>query len=149
MEKDELIGKLELHNLQDIDSYNLTEMYLKIYLRLGTLRHNLGVLQSRADQLKRKTGASVFVGDSHELHIEGTPQTDKTKLTPLLELIPPEDLVREGAVVMAHKETIDVPDKWNLTRLKPFRKYGKKINEIIESCYIGSKDKYTIKSRRK
>ena len=142
-------NKINLHDLENMDSYALAEEYNKTYEKFKTVEKNLGVLQARADQLSRETGATVFVGDTHELHITQNLKTDKTKLTPLLELIPPEDLIREGAVVLAHKETIDVPDKWNLTRLKPFAKYGKKISQIIESCYIGGANKYTLKLRRK
>lgn len=142
-------NEIKLHDLQNISSYDLAEMYNKTFQKFQAIRHNLGVLQARADQLSRETGASVFVGDSHELHIKPNLKTDKTKLTPLLELVPPEDLIREGAVVLAHKETIDVPDKWNLTRLKPFKKYGKKISDIIDSCYIGGSNSYKLKLRRK
>ena len=43
--------QINLHDLENMDSYALAEEYNKTYEKFKTVEKNLGVLQARADQL--------------------------------------------------------------------------------------------------
>ena len=62
------------------------------------------------------------------------PKYDPGVLRRVFEYVQVTDLTDAGAYTSEHLET--VPDKWNMTKLKPFAKYHGNINGIIEDAKI-------------
>lgn len=68
-------------------------------------------------------------------------------LTPLLELLPEEELTAAGAYTPAHQQTITVTATWNVTKLKPFSKRGAAIQAVIEAARIEGGPQLRIQER--
>ena len=79
----------------------------------------------------KETNAEQIVNDSHTVTRKERVSYDHNILTPLLELIPMEELESSGAFVP--ESTKVIPAKFNVTKLKTFSKRGGAIKSLIES----------------
>ena len=93
----------------------------------------------------RETNAEQIVNDSHTVTKKERVSYDQNTLTPLLELIPMEELESSGAFVP--ESTKVIPAKFNLTKLKTFSKRGGAIKSLIESSKFI--DKTTLQNKEK
>ena len=93
----------------------------------------------------REANAEQIVNDSHTVTKKERVSYDQNTLTPLLELIPMEELESSGAFVP--ESTKIIPAKFNMTKLKPFIKRGGAIKSLIESSKVINKTTLQIKEK--
>ena len=93
----------------------------------------------------KETNAEQIVNDTHTVTKKERVSYDQNTLTPLLELIPMEELESSGAFVP--ESTKVIPAKFNLTKLKTFSKRGGAIKSLIESSKFIDKTTLQIKEK--
>lgn len=91
--------------------------------------------------------ATVILHPTHKVELKESTDYDRSKLTPLLELIDLTELEESGAFIPAHQDTVDVPENWNMTKVKPFTKRGGEIKATIEGSAYVSGTKLSIKAK--
>ena len=96
-------------------------------------------------QNMKETNAEQIVNDTHTVTRKERVSYDQNTLTPLLELIPMEELESSGAFVP--ESTKVIPAKFNMTKLKPFSKRGGAIKSLIESSRVIDKTTLQIKEK--
>ena len=136
----------QLDSLNDLE---LVDEYQKVIDQMKILKERKQKIEYKADTLMRQRGAKVIQGDTKELTRHSRTMYDKTKLTPLKEHIPMEDLVRRKAINPKHTETIDHEEKWgSMTSVKALSEYGKMIQEIITNSVVEKTINYSLRDRR-
>ena len=93
-------------------------------------------------------GAEELIDDTKVLTMVRTWDYDKTKLTPILELIPMEDLVSSGAYTPKETKMVEIEEKWDIRILNRFKKRGSDIVELLERIKLPKSFKLTISDRR-
>tara|TARA_R100001530_G_scaffold115959_1_gene82976 strand:- start:582 stop:986 length:405 start_codon:yes stop_codon:yes gene_type:complete len=93
-------------------------------------------------------GAEELINDTKVLTMVRTWDYDKTKLTPILELIPMEDLVSSGAYTPKETKMVEFEEKWDIRVLNRFKKRGSDIVELLERIKLPKSFKLTISDRR-
>ena len=93
----------------------------------------------------KKIKAEQIVNDTHTVTRKDTLTYDQGKLIPILELVPMEELESSGSYVQ--ESTKIIPEKYNMTKLKPFIKRGGTIKSIIESSRVINKTSLQIKEK--
>ena len=93
-------------------------------------------------------GAEELIDDTKVLTMVRTWDYDKTKLTPILELIPMEDLVSSGAYTPKETKMVEFEEKWDIRILNRFKKRGSDIVELLERIKLPKSFKLTISDRR-
>lgn len=107
-----------------------------------TRRHVEFLLQQRMEQ----RGASAIPDDLLSCKLErGTPVLDPGTIRGLLELLP-TNVLDEG-FVPEHEERIWVADRWNLTKVNSWRKYGEDVAEVIEKAKVYANAKLVVKAK--
>lgn len=99
-------------------------------------------LDGKVDQelMRRATerGATTIYGKDMNYVIETKNEYDRTKLPPFLELLNPEG--KDKCFTPAHLETVEVPDKWDMTQVKKYaRARGKEALDIVEKATFPGK----------
>ena len=127
----------------------MVDEYQKVLKDMKNLRDKKQRIEFKADTLMRDRGSQVIQGDTKELKRNSRTAYDKTKLTPLKEHIPMEDLIRRKAIIPKHTETIDHEEKWgSMTSVKALSEYGNEIQGIIANSVIEKTINYTLRDRR-
>jgi hypothetical protein len=93
-------------------------------------------------------GAEELIDDTKVITMVKTWDYDKTKLTPILELIPMEDLVSSGAYIPKETKMVEIEEKWDIRILNRFKKRGSDIVELLERIKLPKSFKLTISDRR-
>ena len=93
-------------------------------------------------------GAEELIDDTKVITMVKTWDYDKTKLTPILELIPMEDLVSSGAYTPKETKMVEFEEKWDIRILNRFKKRGSDIVELLERIKLPKSFKLTISDRR-
>ena len=93
-------------------------------------------------------GAEELIDDTKVLTMVRTWDYDKTKLTPILELIPMEDLISSGAYIPKETKMVEIEEKWDIRILNRFKKRGSDIVELLERIKLPKSFKLTISDRR-
>tara|TARA_R110000824_G_scaffold126285_1_gene285782 strand:+ start:114 stop:518 length:405 start_codon:yes stop_codon:yes gene_type:complete len=93
-------------------------------------------------------GAEEIIDDTKVISMVKSWDYDKSKLTPLLELIPMEDLISSGAYTPKETKLVEVEEKWDMRVLTRFRKRGNDIAELLERIKIPKSFKLKISDRR-
>ncbi len=89
-------------------------------------------------------GASVLPSTTHDVKVNRSYDTDANVLGELRELIDPAILAE--AYTPEHQEK--VPEKWNMTKVNAFKRYGDAVVEIIERSRLWSPPRISIKKKR-
>jgi len=93
-------------------------------------------------------GAEELINDTKVLTMVRTWDYDKTKLTPILELIPMEDFISSGAYTPKETKMVEFEEKWDIRVLNRFKKRGSDIVELLERIKLPKSFKLTISDRR-
>ncbi len=111
-------------------------------------------LQAVESEIKRRLDereGSMIDDPDFDCRMETTMGYDKALLWPLKELIDPDTLKDNGWTpphdeeVLAH--TRQVPEAWNMTKIKPLAKIGKDVARIIEAAQIPGRRRMVIKRK--
>ena len=152
MQNNEIKTPSEREQLQSLDSLTELELvgeYDKVLNQLKALREQKSRIEFKADTLMRKRGATVLQGDSKELVKSIKSEYDKSKLAPLKELIPMEDLIRRKAYIPEWTEQVTHEEKWgNMTTIKTLSEYGQDISDIITNSVVEKTINYSLRDRR-
>lgn len=124
---------LEVVPLSEFDDEHLLEMMARYKLESEIATRRLGTIEMEVQRRIRENGGTTLFGREQNYVMETKPEYDRTKLSPLLELFDQEG--RAKSFIPAHTETVDVPDKWDLTQAKKYaRARGKEALAIIENA---------------
>ena len=93
-------------------------------------------------------GAEELIDDTKVLTMVRTWDYDKTKLTPILELIPMEDLVSSGAYTPKETKMVEFEEKWDIRILNKFRKRGSEVAELLERIKLPKSFYFKVTDRR-
>jgi len=78
-------------------------------------------------------GATTIYGKEHNFEIKTPNDYDRTKLPRLLELLTPDEKAK--CFIPAHQETVDVPDKHDMTQWKKAaRAHGGELQEGLDDA---------------
>lgn len=91
-------------------------------------------------------GATVLDHPTHDVTLTTTLQYDRNNLHPLRELVPP-DVVAKG-YTPEHEVMRTVPESWNMTKVKTWKRYGTDARRIIEEAAFPGQAKLTIKAKK-
>ena len=101
---------------------------------INTLKVQQLALEGELFQRMVGRNASAIDHDHVECKLEPQEEVDRAALRGIIELEGiPQDALAE-AFTPEHTETVTVPDKWNLTKLKPLQKYNGAVTTIIDSA---------------
>ena len=115
---------------------------------LQTLRDSLSFIESELFYGLRAVGATAIDDPDYTCYITQTVDYDKEKLIPLRELVALDTLLANG-YEPTHTETITVPDKWNMTKVKVLAQLGSEVASIIEGAKVLREGKLVIKRKVK
>jgi hypothetical protein len=113
-----------------------------------TAKRDAAVIYDRLSwQLMRmmvEEGATEAVSDTHIASLSSKHRYDQNRLRGVLELVSETDLVAAGAYVPEHEETRLVESKFNATKLKPFAKRGRAIQDVIDDARVAEEPRLKI-----
>ena len=90
--------------------------------------------------------ATEMVAEGVAVRLETKYSYDSSLLTPMLELVPQEELEKSGAYIPEHLKT--VPATWNATKLKLFGKRGGDIADLIARARVSERQTVKFTQRR-
>jgi len=93
-------------------------------------------------------GAEELIDDTKVVTMVKTWDYDKSKLTPLLELIPSEDLISAGAYTPKETRMVEIEEKWDIRILNRFRKRGSEVAELLERIKLPKSFYLKVTDRR-
>ena len=94
-------------------------------------------------------GAEELIDDAKVITMVRTWDYDKSRLTPLLELIPSEDLVSSGAYTPKETKMVEIEEKWDIRILNKFRKRGSEVAELLERIKLPKSFYFKVTDRRR
>lgn len=121
--------------------------YIQLQESVGMLTETLDRTRMELHQRMESQGATAWPHPTHKVELKSSLSYDHAKLIPLRELIDPVELESSGAFIPEHEDTNIVPDMWNMTKVKPFAKYGDNIKAIIKGAAYVSKTSLSIKPK--
>ena len=95
----------------------------------------------------KERNASIIPSNDYVCEVKTTNTYDQPSFTPLKELFTETDLA--ACLEPAHKETVDVPDKWKTsTVIAIARKYGPEAMRIVSKARIPASEKLLFQRRK-
>jgi hypothetical protein len=134
--------------LEGMDMDRLVDDWDDYTNTLASMREMLAMIEMEITKRMRADDATAVPHDDFTVELAGKAEYDYSKLYTVLEYIPRADLIKAGAYTPAHEETVDVPDKFNATKLKPFGKFGADIRDIIQGARWESNVRLRIKPKK-
>lgn len=141
-----MIEHSDTFNLANLTDVELVNEYINTLDELKKLKHKKFAIEQKAKLIMNNRGSSAIQGDSKELILKTRPNYDKTRLTPLKEILNLEDLIRRKA--FTPETTQVVKEDWNMTNLKPFMAYGEDVKKVIEHSISDYSSSWILKDRR-
>ena len=126
------------------DTETLIRDYAQIEIVIADLEKRKAEIEMDLCQQMETDGATMLSHPSYKVELKETLAYDFSKLAALRELIDPAELETSGAYTPAHQETKDIPEAWNMTKVKPFAKYGDNVRDVINGAAYVSKRKLSI-----
>lgn len=121
--------------------------YIQLQETVGMLSETLDRTGMELHQRMVSQGATAWPHETHKVELKSNLSYDHAKLIPLRELIDPVELESSGAFIPEHEEINIVPDTWNLTKVKPFAKYGDNVKAVIEGAAYVTRTSLSIKPK--
>lgn len=129
------------------DNATLVGIWLDANEELERLSEIRGRVEWFLQRRMEDDGATVYETGTHKVELKASVRYDQGRLTPILELLAQDELTDARAYEPEHEETHTVPAKWNMTKLKPFARYGKAIADIIEDAKLQGPSRVAIKEK--
>ena len=130
-----------------MDSEHLIAELVRLNQTIAELTEQQGRIEMELVRIMINAGATSIPHPTHQVVLKTTLSYDPSRLHALRELIDPQELEDAGAYIPAHQQTVNVPEKWNLTHLKKFQKYGADVRKVIENAAYVQASKLTIKEK--
>ena len=129
-----MFGPMQMQMNRERSDCELLDDWHVLAEDISTLRAQMLALEGELFQRMRSRDASAIDHDNVECKLEPQEEVDRAALRGIIELEGiPQDVLAE-AFTPEHTETVTVPDKWNLTKLKPLQKYNGAVTTIIDSA---------------
>ena len=93
-------------------------------------------------------GAEELIDDTKVITLKQNWDYDKSRLTPLLELIPVEDLISSGAYTPKETKMVEIEEKWDIRILNKFKKRGSEVAELLERIKLPKSFYFKVTNRR-
>jgi hypothetical protein len=127
------------------------ETLIADWIRLTNLMHEcndgIGRIEMEITQTMERDGATAIPHDFFNIELKKTFSYDESKLASLRELISPQELEDAGAYIPEHILSSTVPARWNMTKTKPFGRYGAEVRDVISSAAYVRSTKLVITER--
>jgi hypothetical protein len=99
-------------------------------------------------QFMEAKGAEELIDDTKVITLKQNWDYDKSRLTPLLELIPVEDLISSGAYTPKETKMVEIEEKWDIRILNKFKKRGSEVAELLERIKLPKSFYFKVTNRR-
>lgn len=126
------------------DTETLINDYAQLVIVITELTERKAKIEMELTRQMETDGATMLPHSSYKVELKETLAYDPSKLAALRELIDPAELETSGAYIPAHPETKDIPEAWNMTKVKPFAKYGDNVRNVINGAAYVSKSKLSV-----
>ena len=132
------------------NSNNLVDEYVALGDAIKTTRDRMDQIEHQLVQQMQDDGATKLAHPTQNVSLgTGRATWDHGILAGIREYVEQIALEEVGAFVPAHTETVDVPEKWNITKLKVFKAYGRDIKALIDRARIEGPPRLSIKPKDK
>jgi len=128
-------------------SDTLLQRYANVMEQLDALSEARIDLESEIIASMQRDGATEWVDGPHTAKLKQSRSYVQDKLTPILEIVPEDDLVAAKAYTPEHEETILIKAKWDLRKTMPFAKRGKAIQDVIDDASIKGTPKLSVETK--
>lgn len=125
---------------------SLIRDYVEHEAELQQAKDRLDIIAMEITQRMNADGATVVDDPTYDVEIKRTHGYDEAKLYTLMEYIPHGELIKAGALIPEHEET--VLEKWNATKVKPFGKRGKDVRDTIDAARYVKSTRLSIKPKK-
>ena len=122
--------------------------YLQALANQEKANDELDKAKYHVKQFMEGKGAEELIDDAKVITMVRTWDYDKSRLTPLLELIPVEDLVSSGAYTPKETKMVEIEEKWDIRILNKFRKRGSEVAELLERIKLPKSFYFKVTDRR-
>ena len=102
----------------------------------------------KVKQFMEAKGAEELIDDTKVITLKQNWDYDKSRLTPLLELIPVEDLISSGAYTPKETKMVEIEEKWDIRILNKFKKRGSEVAELLERIKLPKSFYFKVTNRR-
>ena len=99
-------------------------------------------------QFMEAKGAEELIDVTKVITLKQNWDYDKSRLTPLLELIPVEDLISSGAYTPKETKMVEIEEKWDIRILNKFKKRGSEVAELLERIKLPKSFYFKVTNRR-
>lgn len=109
-------------------------------------RERLGHIEWELTCMMQAEGATALSHPDYEVRLASRPTYDYGKLAPLRELIPQAEI--DKACIPEHKETVTVPEKWDMRTALTFKKFGRDVEAILDGARVDGEPRISIKPKK-
>jgi hypothetical protein len=125
----------------------LLQRYANVMEQLDALSEARLDLEAEIIASMSRDGATEWVDGPHTAKLKQSRSYVQDKLTPILEIVPEDDLVAAKAYTPEHEETILIKAKWDVRKTMPFAKRGKAIQDVIDDASIKGTPKLRVETK--
>jgi len=133
--------------VEDLTIEEVVTEYARIKGQIDGLRDLQNLLEHQIVQAMEADGATILDHPDFNVELSESREWDRSKLSPLAELIPPDVLAK--SFTPAHQATIDVPDRWDMRQVLALRRRGTRVQEIIDGAQIPGRRRLSVKEKEK
>ena len=139
--------------MRNLDDSKQESELVKEYLKANENRIEANERFDRAKrdvrEFMRARQAQEIIDDTHAVTLTEYYDYDKSRLTPMLEIVPTEDLISSGAYKPAETKLVEQPESWDIRHLNKFRRRGKGVGELLDKIKVVKSFSLKISERRK
>ena len=139
--------------MRNIDDSKQESELVKEYIKADEERIKANDRFDRAKndvrEFMRDRKAEEIIDDTHVITLTEYYNYDKSRLKPMLEIIPTEDLISSGAYKPAETKLVEQPESWDIRHLNKFRKRGREVGELIDKTKVPKSFSLKVSQRRK
>lgn len=133
-------------NMTDYSDEALLNRYASHLDQKESIASELGRIEQEMHRRMNERQATAIHSEEFICGKETKDSYSQPAFTPLKEIFYTEDL--ESCLIWAHEETVQVPDRWETTKVKALAKrYGKEALDIVERARIPGAPRLRLRRR--
>ena len=133
-------------DLEKIDNEALVHTWVGLDMVIRTSADKRGRIEHELTRRLEADDATVLAHPTHTVAITpGKPTWDYSRLAALRELLPESEIAK--AYTPAHEQLISVPERWDGTKLRTLRKFGREVAEAIDRARLEARGRLSIKAK--
>lgn len=131
---------------EDLSDANLLANYQELTHLVQHYQRHLGLLEYEILQRMVARESIAIPSDIYTCELKTSSTYNHLAFTPLKEILTEGDL--NTCLSPAHEETVQVPDKWNTTKVKAMaRRYGADAQKIVEQANMPGPNRLKFERR--